>query len=112
MNTRVIRWLLPITLVASAACSAALDSRVSPISQLTGDTTAGKTVYDANCKSCHGTDGKGTGGSEKKNVASTAVSDKQGAINQVLVGGSGMPAYSSLTNQQIADCIAYLASLN
>ncbi len=108
------RWFLPLALIiaATAAACGGLDARVTPISGLTGDTTAGKTVYTANCQSCHGTDGKGTGGSEKKNVAAPAKTDKQGAINQVLVGGDGMPAYSSLSNQQIADVIAYLASLN
>jgi mono/diheme cytochrome c family protein len=106
--------MLPIALAASAilaACSGQ-SARVSPIQALTPDLNNGKTVYTANCASCHGSDGKGTGGSEKKNVASVAASNKASAIDQVVSGGDGMPAYDGLTNQQIADVIGYLASLN
>lgn len=107
------RLILPLALTASAALACAGQSaRVAPIQALTPDLTNGKAVYTANCASCHGTDGKGTGGSEKKNVASIAVSNEASAIDQVVSGGDGMPAYDSLTNQQVADVIGYLASLN
>lgn len=107
---RLLVLFASLSIAATAACGGT-DARVAPIQALTPDLTNGKAVYAANCQSCHGTDGKGTGGTEKKNVATLAATNQATAIGQVLVGGDGMSAYSNLTDQQIADVIGYLASL-
>jgi mono/diheme cytochrome c family protein len=89
------------------------DSRADAILALKGDATAGATVYkDQGCTTCHGADGKGTSVT-MENVAAAAVSEKEESIEQILNGGGLMTAYKDkLSDQQIADVVAYLASLN
>lgn len=99
-------------LILGCSSSSETDSsaeRVTAIAALDADLTAGATVYAANCTSCHGEDGKS--GSEKKNVAADA-SNKSEAIEQVINGGDGMTAFPELSDQEIADVVGYLASLN
>jgi mono/diheme cytochrome c family protein len=84
--------------------------RASTIAGLTGDATGGESVYSTNCTSCHGTDAKS--GSENMDVAAFARSSKDAAIAQILEGGDGMPSFEALTDQQVADVVAYLASLD
>lgn len=93
------------------ACGSSADpGRVSAVEALTGDTANGKLLYEQTCTSCHGADGKS--GSEKRNVAADAARDRTGAIDQVLAGGGSMPAYADqFTDQEVADIVAYTASL-
>jgi mono/diheme cytochrome c family protein len=95
---------------------------------LTGDATAGKTVYDANCAKCHGAAGVGgvaNPDSEDGTVPALAPIDAEfntvESMDLVIQHGSDeegslkMAAYGDkklLTQQQIADVIAYVLSLN
>ena len=98
------------TVLLACSGSSADATRATTIEGLTGDTANGKTLYDATCTACHGADGKS--GSEKRNVASNSSSNKSGAVEQVLGGGGSMPAYADqFTDQEIADIVAYTASL-
>ena len=96
---------------ALLACGSSVDpARVTAAEGLAGDTSNGKKLYDATCTSCHGADGKS--GSEKRNIAADAAGNKSGAIEQVLGGGGSMPAYADqFTDQEVADVVAYAASL-
>lgn len=79
----------------------------SGVSGATGDTSAGAALYADNCASCHGSAG---GGGSAPNIA--GISDSAGVIDIILNGTSGMPGFaSSLTDQEIADILAYLGGL-
>lgn len=82
-------------------------SGTSGVSSATGDTSAGAALYADNCASCHGSAG---GGGSAPNIA--GISDSAGVIDTILYGTSGMPGFaSSLTDQEIADILAYLGGL-
>ncbi len=108
-----------------------------PALQLTGDATAGATVFTANCVACHGDQGKGgivNAGSTDGTVPSLNPvdpalknSDKKVFAQNIdlFVEHGSTPAGTSpalsmlpfgdnktLTPQQIADVIAYVISLN
>ena len=78
-----------------------------------GSTTAGKTVFDANCASCHGAGAKNQGG-PGPTLAGTGIKAGQVAYmvrNPAAVDPeSGMPKLP-LTDKQVADVSAYVASL-
>ena len=78
------------------------------IAALTGDVTAGETVYANSCAFCH----TATGG---ENGTTPALTDrvpglsKDAVIENVLNGKGSMPGFAStLENQQIADVVAYV----
>jgi quinohemoprotein ethanol dehydrogenase len=73
-----------------------------------GDPTAGKTIYNENCSTCHGaTGGGGNGGPSLK--GSPKASSLNGAIEQIKEGGGGMPAFAELLSTgEIEDVAAYV----
>jgi len=75
----------------------------------TGNAAAGKTVFQANCSTCHG--GLGEGGLHGPSLQTIAMSkDAAKVAKQVANGGGGMPAFKGqLTGQQIADVAAYVS---
>lgn len=108
---------LILSALLMSGCAAELDdyagggshlaSGTSGVSGATGDTSAGAALYADNCASCHGSAG---GGGSAPNIA--GISDSAGVIDIILNGTSGMPGFaSSLTDQEIADILAYLGGL-
>jgi cytochrome c6 len=81
------------------------------------DTAAGQATYKAKCAMCHGADGKGetpTGKAMKvKDFASEDVQKMSDAdLSAVISGGKGkMPAYKTLTPEQVKDLVAYVRSM-
>ena len=96
------------SLLALSACSSG-SARTSSIQSLTGNATAGATLYASNCSGCHGTDGRS--GSTRRDVVSPTKNSTAGAIDQIVNGGDGMPSFSSLTDQNIADIVAHMKTL-
>jgi mono/diheme cytochrome c family protein len=78
-----------------------------------GSATAGKMVFDQNCASCHGAGGKNAGG-PGPTLAGTGITAGQVAFMvrspAAIDPDSGMPKLP-LTEKQVADVSAYVASL-
>jgi cytochrome c oxidase cbb3-type subunit III len=74
----------------------------------------GAAIFAANCAGCHGADGRG--GEHGPNIATAP--EVQHLLDRELAGiirygisGAGMPAFSSLKQQEVADVVAYLRVL-
>ncbi len=133
MNKNKIMLLVTALCILALFLSACGVDKTKPgqAVNLTGDAAAGKTVFDANCAKCHGAAGVGgvaNPGSEDESVPPLAPIDPgyntATALDVVIQHGSEpegnqpsltMPAYGDkklLTQQQIADVIAYILSIN
>lgn len=89
---------------ASALLSAcATGGRADTILALTGDDIAGETLYADHCAVCHAADGSGGTG---PNLSSKVVG--AGVVNTVLNGEGQMPSFSTLSDQEVADLLAWL----
>jgi mono/diheme cytochrome c family protein len=75
----------------------------------TGVIAIGETLYLANCATCHGAGGQGAGSFPALDGHPTVTADDPtNAIEQVLRGGGGMPAFqNALDNDQIAAILSY-----
>jgi len=74
----------------------------------------GAAIFAANCAGCHGADGRG--GEHAPNIATNPevqhLMDRElAAIIRYGVSGAGMPAFSSLKGQEVAEVVAYLRIL-
>jgi mono/diheme cytochrome c family protein len=84
-----------------------------------GDAGAGKTVFTNRCKMCHGADGKGNPAMARMLKVEFQAMDSEyvqtktdSEIREVIVKGKGkMAAVRGLTDEQLADVIAFLRSL-
>jgi cytochrome c oxidase subunit 2 len=92
--------------VALVACGTEEDTG------LVGDVTAGETIWTANnCASCHGADGKS--GSAGENIVNSATNEVSEFTDTVANGkdNGAMPAFPDLSDQDLADLAAYVATL-
>jgi cytochrome c oxidase cbb3-type subunit 3 len=74
----------------------------------------GAAIFASNCATCHGADGRG--GEHAPNIATAPevqrLMDRELAgIIRYGVSGAGMPAFSSLKQQEVADVVSYLRVL-
>src|ERR1700678_3844672 len=74
----------------------------------------GAAIFAANCAGCHGADGRG--GEHAPNIATAP--EVQHLLDRELAGiirygisGAGMPAFSYLKQQEVADVVRYLRIL-
>ena len=75
-----------------------------------GDAAAGKAVFTTNCGGCHTLSDAGTTGTVGPNLDDVKP-DAATVSTQVINGGGAMPPFKdSLTEKQIADVSAYVAS--
>ena len=102
-----VRWLVGMSLMGAMGCDGAEDpSRTDDILALTGAAGFGETVYQTNCAACHAADG--TGGVGADLTVRVPATDDAVVVDIVLTGTTGMPAFGNLSDQAIADLLAYL----
>ena len=132
LKKRKTFFVLTVVLVFMILAACAKDiTKPGKAVNLTGDPVAGKVVYDAYCKSCHGPAGTGgitNPGSDDGTVPELKPIDNDfkdaTAMDLVVEHGSTpggedtvtkMPAFGdegTLKPQQIADVIAYVLQIN
>ena len=132
LKKRKTFFALTVVLVFMILAACAKDiTKPGKAVNLTGDSVAGKVVYDAYCKSCHGPAGTGgitNPGSDDGTVPELKPIDNDfkdaTAMDLVVEHGSTpggedtvtkMPAFGdegTLKPQQIADVIAYVLQIN
>ncbi len=84
-----------------------------------GDAAAGKAVFDAKCKMCHGADGKGNAAIAKKmnltfpDITAKETQSKPDDVlkKRVTEGGKQMKPVKGLTDEQVTNVIAYVRSI-
>jgi len=77
------------------------------------DVAAGGTLYKAKCAMCHGPDGKGKEAMKTKDQSSAEVQKMSDAdLTAAITNGKGkMPAFKTLTPDQVKDLVAFIRSL-
>ncbi len=120
--TRRLTFIALMLLAGLLAAACAPATPEGPV----GDATKGKAVFDGTCTSCHGPDAKGMPGLGKDLTISEFVKDNNNAemVAFLLVGraatdpantvGVDMPPKGgnpALTEQDLADVVAYMRSL-
>lgn len=77
------------------------------------DVAAGEATFKAKCAMCHGADGKGKEAMKTRDLASADVQKMSDAdLSGIITNGKGkMPAYKTLTPDQVKDLVAFIRSL-
>ena len=77
------------------------------------DTAAGEATFKAKCAGCHGADGKGKEAMKTQDMSSAEVQKMSDAdLSGIITAGKGkMPAYKTLTPDQVKDLVSYIRSL-
>ena len=68
----------------------------------------GKEIYAAQCASCHQADGKGLPGVFPGLAGSQVVADAKAALDKIVQGGNGMPAFKQLSPEELAALLTYI----
>ena len=84
--------------------------KANSIAEMEGDAVAGATLYATHCQACHGEDG--ASGSVQKDIVEDLSYGDAHVIQAILYGEDSMPAFeNTLSEQEIADIVAYLHTL-
>jgi cytochrome c6 len=77
------------------------------------DTAAGETMFKAKCAGCHGADGKGKEALKTTDMGAADVQKMSDAdLSSAITAGKGkMPAFKTLTPEQVKDLVSYIRSL-
>jgi cytochrome c oxidase cbb3-type subunit III len=114
MTRRILIWLAVVvaTCLVDVPVTTCQQLRVEPRSSFTS--AKGRQILTSNCAACHGVDGKGS--ERAPNIAESAharqLSDTE--LSRIIengIPGTGMPAFHSLSIEQVGELIAYLRSL-
>ncbi len=100
-----------LTALAFSGCGGTTPpTRAQTIAALTGVAATGQGVYNAQCVSCHQADGNGIAGVYKSATAYVKANTAEAFFNKLIDGvpNTSMVSYKTLTDQQLADCYAYI----
>jgi mono/diheme cytochrome c family protein len=78
------------------------------------DVAAAEATFKTKCAGCHGADGKGKEAMKTRDLASADVQKQSDAeLSAIITGGKPpkMPAYKTMTSDQVKDMVAYIRSL-
>jgi cytochrome c6 len=77
------------------------------------DVAAAEATYKAKCAGCHGADAKGKEAMKTRDLSSADVQKQSDAdLTGIITAGKGkMPAYKTMTPEQVKDMVAYIRSL-
>ncbi|MFQ5800544.1 MAG: c-type cytochrome [Candidatus Hydrothermarchaeales archaeon] len=106
-----------VFLILLAGCLGETEQKTekkTAVVQPTPSIAEGKTVFDSNCRVCHGLDGKGVPGTGAADLTSPRVKalSRERKIDQVTNGGIEMPAYGdALTQEEIEAVVEYIGTL-
>ncbi len=112
--TKPIRALVLLLTLAPIACDDGGEpshARTEGVLALEGDTMTGMTTFTAVCgvAACHGADGNTPGTPETKKLGEVipGFSDTK-VVDTILKGDGPMPPQTQLSDQEIADVLAYV----
>ena len=89
--------------------------RDQSFSQSRGNTAAGKTTYEKWCASCHGKSGEGLGNMPSfQNADFMSSRTNPELYNSITrgIGGTGMPPFSKLSEEDRWNVVAYIRTLS
>jgi len=77
------------------------------------DAAAGEATFKAKCAGCHGADAKGKEAMHTRDMSSADVQKQSDAdLTGIITNGKGkMPAYKTLSADQVKDLVSYVRSL-
>jgi mono/diheme cytochrome c family protein len=77
------------------------------------DTAAAEATFKSKCAGCHGADAKGKEVLGTRDLSSDEVQKQSDAdLSTIITGGKNkMPAFKSMTPDQVKDMVAYIRSL-
>jgi cytochrome c6 len=78
------------------------------------DVAAGEATFKTKCAACHGADGKGKEAMKTRDLSSADVQKQSDAeLSGIISNGKPpkMPAYKTMTPDQVKDLVAYIRSL-
>ena len=96
-----------------ALISALLAATCVLSSQAKADAAAGQTTFKAKCAGCHGADGTGKEALKTTDLGAADIQNKADAdLSASISSGKGkMPAFKTLTADQVKDLVAFIRSL-
>ncbi|HXY13314.1 MAG TPA: cytochrome c [Terriglobales bacterium] len=103
-STTWIAGILAMALIITAIAGFAAPAKA--------DTAAAEAMFKAKCAACHGADGKGKEVMKTRDLGSADVQKQSDAdLSGIISKGKGkMPAYGSLTADQLKDMVAFIRS--
>lgn len=102
--------LRKLVFVLTAAC---LIAALCPTGAWAADAAAGKSVYDAKCKACHGAGGEGNPNMAKAlKVELKPLAETSADVKKVVTEGTGkMKPVASVTGGDLDNVVAFVHSL-